>query len=96
MSHLTNRLPLSADISRITFDSEGKPVVTHTQWLKTQVSRLRDEIRSSHIFESDSIPTREELDELKRTVVIYRFLEQELRRREPHVETLEIPLAAVM
>lgn len=70
--------------------------MTQTEWLKKQVARLRDEIRSSDVFESDKLPTHEELMELKRLVVIHRFLEQELRRREPQVETFEIPLAAVM
>jgi len=51
----------------------------HT-WLRQQVARLEDEIRASNVFDTNAIPSREELMELRRLAVVHRFLELQLAR----------------
>lgn len=53
-----------------------------TNWLRNRIARLSKQIGSSPVFESHQVPTSDELHELRRITTIYRFLEQELRRRE--------------
>lgn len=51
-------------------------------WLRKQVLRLEHEIRTNPVFEGDSVPTREELIELRRLTVIHRFLNGNLQQVE--------------
>jgi len=53
-----------------------------TAWLRNQVARLSKQISLSPVFDSHEAPMPDELHELRRITTIYRFLEQELRRRE--------------
>jgi hypothetical protein len=57
-------------------------VMSYTDWLRRQVSRLEDEIRVHNVFESDSPATAGQLSELRRKVVIHTYLRQQLLRRE--------------
>jgi hypothetical protein len=53
-----------------------------TEWLRRQVARLEEEIRSSSVFEAASPASRTELRELRTTVVLHTYLRQQLLRRE--------------
>lgn len=52
-------------------------------WLTQQVARLEDEIRASEVFDTDSVPTREELMELRRLAVVHRYLATQLAKLPP-------------
>ena len=52
-----------------------------TSWLRRQISRLEDEIRSSTVFESDAPASRDELQSLRAKVVLHTYLRQQLLRR---------------
>lgn len=54
----------------------------YTEWLRRQVARLEDEIRSSPILDSDAPATAAELLELRQTIVLFTYLKQQLLRRE--------------
>ena len=56
--------------------------MSYTDWLRRQVSRLEDEIRSHSVFETDSPATPAELKMLRSKVVIHTYLRQQLLRRE--------------
>ena len=58
-------------------------VMSYTDWLRRQVTRLEDEIRAHSVFESDRPATTGQLGELRRKVVIHTYLRQQLLRREP-------------
>lgn len=51
-------------------------------WLRGQVERLEGEISVSSIFDSDASCSQDELQQVKRQVVIRSFLEKQLRRME--------------
>ena len=51
-------------------------------WLRGQVERLEGEISVSSIFDSDASCSQDELQRVKRQVVVRSFLEQQLRRME--------------
>jgi hypothetical protein len=55
--------------------------MSYTNWLRTHVERLENEIREDSIFETDTPPTRAELHELRRKVVVHTYLKQQLLRR---------------
>jgi hypothetical protein len=57
--------------------------MSSTNWLRTQVERLENEIREDSIFETDTPPTRQQLHELRAKVVVHTYLKQQLLRREP-------------
>jgi hypothetical protein len=57
-------------------------VMSYTDWLRKQVSRLEDEIRESSIFDSESPATPGQLKELRAKVVIHTYLRQQLLRRD--------------
>lgn len=63
--------------------------MSYTDWLRQQVARLEDEIRSHSVFDSASPATAEELQKLQETVVIHTFLRQQLLRRDTVVKTDE-------
>ena len=52
-----------------------------TAWLRRQITRLENEIRSSGVFESDSPASRHELHSLRAKVVLHTYLKQQLLRR---------------
>ena len=56
--------------------------MSYTDWLRRQVSRLEEEIRSCSVFEADSPATPAELKALRSKVVIHTYLRQQLLRRE--------------
>jgi hypothetical protein len=56
--------------------------MTHTEWLRRQVARLENEIRSNLVFEENSPATTEELTQLRQTIVLHTYLRQQLLRRE--------------
>lgn len=51
-------------------------------WLRRQVERLEREISGSAIFDGDAACPQDELQRIKRLVVIRSFLEQQLLRME--------------
>ena len=57
-------------------------VMSYTDWLRKQVSRLEDEIRESSIFDSENPATPGQLKELRARVVIHTYLRQQLLRRD--------------
>lgn len=60
-------------------------VMSYTDWLRKQVSRLEDEIRESSIFDSENPATPGQLKELRAKVVIHTYLRQQLLRRDTQV-----------
>lgn len=59
------------------------------EWLKREVARLQREISEHPAFADQSVATKADLDELKRLVTIYRFLQQQIRPDSVHFRTLE-------
>ena len=57
-------------------------VMSYTDWLRRQVSRLEEEIRACSVFDTDSPATPAELKALRSKVVIHTYLRQQLLRRE--------------
>jgi hypothetical protein len=53
-------------------------------WLRQQVARLENEIRTHPVFESAETPTPEELMELRRLAVVHRFLTQQIDKLANH------------
>jgi len=68
-----------------------------TAWLRRQIDRLENEIRSSTVFESDSPASRDELHGLRAKVVLHTYLRQQLLRRARlgDFDTKEMELATV-
>jgi hypothetical protein len=82
-------------VSRLTATSDGSPDIgivktrnaevtmnSFDMWLRKQVLRLEHEIRTNPVFDGDSVPTRDELIELRRLTVIHRFLNGNLQQIE--------------
>lgn len=57
-------------------------IMSYTDWLRGQVSRLEEEIRLHSVFEADRPASSGELKELRRKVVIHTYLKQQLLRRD--------------
>ena len=57
-------------------------VMSYTDWLRRQVSRLEGEIRAHSVFDTDLPATAAELKSLRAKVVIHTYLKQQLLRRE--------------
>ena len=57
-------------------------VMSYTDWLRRQVSRLEEELRACPVFDTDSPATPAELKALRSKVVIHTYLRQQLLRRE--------------
>ena len=57
-------------------------VMSYTDWLRRQVSRLEQEIRACSVFDTDSPATPAELKALRAKVVIHTYLKQQFLRRE--------------
>ena len=55
-------------------------------WLEQQVVRLENEITTHYVFDTNSTPTSDELTELRRLVVIHRFLSNKLQEFESRKE----------
>ena len=67
-------------------------VMSYTDWLRRQVSRLEEELRACSVFDTDSPATPAELKALRSKVVIHTYLRQQLLRRETvtvHAEEYE-------
>ena len=56
--------------------------MNYTDWLRRQVARLEDEIRSNPLLDSDTPATPEQLRELRQVIVLHTYLKQQLLRRE--------------
>ena len=56
--------------------------MSYTDWLRKQVARLEDEIRSHSVFDSDAPASIADLKALRSKVVIHTYLRQQLLRRE--------------
>ena len=57
-------------------------VMNYTDWLRRQVARLEDEIRSNPLLDSETPATPEQLSELRQVIVLHTYLKQQLLRRE--------------
>ena len=57
-------------------------VMSYTDWLRRQVSRLEEEIRAHSVFDTDTPATPAELKALRAKVVIHTYLKQQLLRRD--------------
>jgi hypothetical protein len=64
-------------------------VMSYTDWLRRQVSRLEEEIRLHSVFDSDRPASPTQLKELRSKVVIHTYLKQQLLRRETVVPSEE-------
>ena len=64
-------------------------VMSYTDWLRRQVSRLEQEIRACSVFDTDSPATPTELKALRAKVVIHTYLKQQLLRRDTVLFTAE-------
>ncbi|MFA6957812.1 MAG: hypothetical protein WC538_18255 [Thermoanaerobaculia bacterium] len=53
-------------------------------WLRQQVERLENEIRTHPVFESADTPTPEEMNELRRLAAIHRFLAAQMEKLQQH------------
>lgn len=62
--------------------TDDASVMSYTEWLRSQVSRLEEEIRQHSVFDHDGAPSRAQLKELRSKVVIHTYLRQQLLRRE--------------
>ena len=64
-------------------------IMSYTDWLRSQTSRLEDEIRRHSVFDDAMPATPEQLKELRKKVVIHTYLRQQLLRRDTLVPTAE-------
>ena len=64
-------------------------IMSYTDWLRRQTSRLEEEIRRHSVFDSDTPATAKELKELRAKVVIHTYLRQQLLRRDTVVAPSE-------
>lgn len=64
-------------------------VMSYTDWLRKQVSRLEEEIRQHSVFDSDRPASATQLKELRGKVVIHTYLRQQLLRRDTQVAVEE-------
>ena len=75
--------------------------MNYTDWLRRQVARLENEIRSNPLLDSETPSTPEQLRELRQTIVLHTYLKQQLLRREritavtDHDDTEEFVLVPV-
>jgi hypothetical protein len=60
-------------------------VMSYTDWLRKQVSRLEQEIGSHSVFDSEHPASAAQLKELRGKVVIHTYLRQQLLRRDTNV-----------
>jgi ribosome biogenesis SPOUT family RNA methylase Rps3 len=65
-------------------------IMSYTDWLRRQTSRLEKEIGGHSVFDSDTPATPQQLNELRRKVVIHTYLRQQLLRRDTIV-ALDVP-----
>ena len=56
--------------------------MSYTDWLRAQVERLEEEIRSHSVFDTDAPASIADLKALRSKVVIHTYLRQQLLRRE--------------
>lgn len=71
---MKNRKEESSQVMKQSFDA----------WLRQQVERLENEIRTHPVFESAETPTHEELAKLRRLAVVHRFLTQQVEKLALH------------
>ena len=55
--------------------------MTTSVWLRRQIARLEEEIRSSGVFDSETPPSAEQLRALHEKLVLHSYLKQQLLRR---------------
>jgi hypothetical protein len=63
--------------------------MSYTDWLRTQVERLEEEIRSHSVFDTDAPASIAQLKALRSKVVIHTYLRQQLLRRDTQVSVEE-------
>ena len=73
MSRLTARCDPPTDIAG---------VMNYTEWLRRQVARLENEIKSNPLLDSETPATPDQLHALRQTIVLHTYLKQQLLRRE--------------
>ena len=56
--------------------------MNYTNWLRRQVARLENEIKSNPLLDSETPATTDQLHELRQTIVLHTYLKQQLLRRE--------------
>jgi hypothetical protein len=56
--------------------------MNYTEWLRRQVARLENEIKSNPLLDSETPAKPDELQELRQTIVLHTYLKQQLLRRE--------------
>jgi predicted Zn-dependent protease len=64
-------------------------IMSYTDWLRRQTSRLEEEIAEHSVFDSESAATAAQLKELRAKVVIHTYLRQQLLRRDTVLPTAE-------
>lgn len=80
VSGITKEVEEASDHPRGDGKQEAVMDPKRKRWLERQVTRLAKEIAASDVFESAEPASREQILELRRTIVIHRFLVQELAR----------------
>lgn len=55
--------------------------MSYTDWLRRQVAKLELEIGRHSVFDDDAPATAQQLEELRKKVVIHTYLKQQLLRR---------------
>jgi hypothetical protein len=56
--------------------------MSYTNWLRSQIERLEEEIRKSPVFDSTLPATPEQLGELRAKSVLRTYMKQQLLRRK--------------
>ena len=56
--------------------------MNYTEWLRRQVARLENEIKSNPLLDSETPATPDQLHALRQTIVLHTYLKQQLLRRE--------------
>ena len=56
--------------------------MNYTEWLRRQVARLENEIKSNPLLDSETPATTDQLNALRQTIVLHTYLKQQLLRRE--------------
>ena len=57
-------------------------VVSLTLWLESKVKMLECEIRSSDVFEAESPSSADEMADLRKKIILHRYLAQALESRK--------------
>lgn len=64
-------------------------IMSYTDWLRRQTSRLEEEIRAHSVFDDETPATPAQLKELRTKMVIHTYLRQQLLRRDTVIAVAE-------